>query len=113
MFKAQYSNIQKPPLGAHLDRGHPLARSLIGLWLFNEGRGNQDLTPRMVKDLYKGSVGLGPPGTVNSLRWESRFGKYGIRFSAVTEGVFVGQNILWRGPFSNGWTMIWGVVPLA
>jgi hypothetical protein len=30
---------QKPSLGAILDRSHPLARDLVGLWLFNEGGG--------------------------------------------------------------------------
>ena len=29
----------KPPLGAQLNKGHPLARGLVGAWLFNEGAG--------------------------------------------------------------------------
>jgi hypothetical protein len=31
---------QKPPLGAKLNYGHPLARGLVGSWLFNETSGN-------------------------------------------------------------------------
>lgn len=30
---------QKPPAGASLTAGHPLARDLVGAWLFNEGAG--------------------------------------------------------------------------
>src|SRR5690242_15242142 len=29
----------KPPLGYYVDTSHPLARGLIGAWLFNEGGG--------------------------------------------------------------------------
>ena len=32
---------QKPPLGVPVNRGDPLARGLIGCWLFNEGTGNK------------------------------------------------------------------------
>lgn len=32
---------QKPPIGAKLNYGHPLAKGLIGCWLFNEGSGNK------------------------------------------------------------------------
>ena len=32
--------ILKPPKGAMLNRGHPYARGLVGLWLMNEGGGN-------------------------------------------------------------------------
>ena len=33
--------ILKPPKGAQLQRGHPLARDLVGCWLFNEGSGSR------------------------------------------------------------------------
>lgn len=32
---------QKPPIGAKLNFGHPLAKGLVGCWLFNEGSGGQ------------------------------------------------------------------------
>jgi hypothetical protein len=32
---------QKPPLGAKLNHGHPLARGLVGCWLFNERSGDK------------------------------------------------------------------------
>jgi hypothetical protein len=37
----------KPPLGCELDHGHPLARGLVGCWLFNEQNGPTayDLSP--------------------------------------------------------------------
>ena len=34
-------HMQKPPLGARLNTGHPLTNGLIGCWLFNEGGGNR------------------------------------------------------------------------
>ena len=33
--------LQKPPLGVQINRAHPLARGLIGCWLFNEGGGDK------------------------------------------------------------------------
>ena len=35
------SPYQKPPLGAKLNFGHPLAKGLVGCWLFNEGSGDK------------------------------------------------------------------------
>jgi hypothetical protein len=35
-----FSPFQKPPLGARINRDHPLSRGLVGCWLFNEGSGN-------------------------------------------------------------------------
>jgi hypothetical protein len=39
---------QKPGLGSEIDWGHPLARGLVGCWLFNEGAGSvvQDIAGR-------------------------------------------------------------------
>ena len=31
---------EKPPPGAQIDWGHPLARGLVGCWLFHEGAGS-------------------------------------------------------------------------
>jgi hypothetical protein len=39
MLRIPYST--KPPLGAQLNRSHPLAQGLVGCWLFNEGGGNR------------------------------------------------------------------------
>jgi Concanavalin A-like lectin/glucanases superfamily len=53
--------ILKPPKGAMLNRGHPLARGLVGCWLMNEGGGNQ------VYDLS----GNGATGTLNmDTKWQ-------------------------------------------
>jgi len=35
------SGIIKPPFGAQLNLDHPLARGMVGCWLFNEGSGNK------------------------------------------------------------------------
>lgn len=34
------SNRQTPPVGARLNRSHPLAKGLVGCWLMNEGNGD-------------------------------------------------------------------------
>jgi hypothetical protein len=36
----RFSQTQKPPLGAQINRAHPLAKRLVGCWLMNEGSGN-------------------------------------------------------------------------
>ena len=105
MFKAQYSNIQKPPLGAQLERTHPLSKNLIGLWIFNES-----VNSRSITDLYKGNVCL----LQKDASWAIQEGKAGARFIDTTGDYGVaGQNKLWIGPLSDGWTMIWWVLPLA
>jgi len=61
--------ILKPPKGAMLNRGHPLARGLVGCWLMNEGGGN------IVNDL-SGNGNRGVFGTgLNSPSWVA--GKFG------------------------------------
>jgi len=35
----QQAYVMKPPLGVQLNRSHPLAKGLVGCWLFNEGGG--------------------------------------------------------------------------
>ena len=39
--KYQSRWLQKPPLGVQINRAHPLARGLVGCWLFNEGGGDK------------------------------------------------------------------------
>jgi len=67
MAFGQFAPHQKPSLGLQINRGHPLARGLVGCWLFNEGSGNK------VFDLSGNGNHLDTiTGTVN---WSS--GKYG------------------------------------
>ena len=40
MFEQKWQNT-KPPKGVLLNRGHPLAKGLVGFWLMNEGGGNK------------------------------------------------------------------------
>ena len=53
--------IIKPGRGIQLNRAHPLARGLVGCWLFNEGTGNK------VFDLSLD----GNEGTINNGSWSS------------------------------------------
>ncbi len=41
MGMAQKMGYQKPPLGAILNRSHPLAQGLVGAWILNEGSGGR------------------------------------------------------------------------
>ena len=47
MFSIRNPNpTQKPPFGSYIDWSHPLAKGLVGCWIFNEAEGNRvnDLT---------------------------------------------------------------------
>ncbi len=55
----------KPLVGTQIDRGHPLARGLVGAWLMNEGAGS------VVRDVS----GNGYTGAITSATWSpGRFG---------------------------------------
>lgn len=47
----------KPVLGSRLQLGHPLARGLVGCWLFNEGTGNKvaDLSGNKNDGMFQGT----------------------------------------------------------
>lgn len=60
----------KPPRGIQLNRSHPLARGLVGCWLFNEGTGGT------VYD-YAGRYGGTVTGTLS--RTASKYG-FGLKF---------------------------------
>ena len=49
--------LQKPPLGVQINHAHPLARGLVGCWLFNEGGG----------DIAYDLSGYGNHGTLNGM----------------------------------------------
>lgn len=67
--------IIKPPVGAQLNRDHPLSKGLVGCWLFNEGKGLR------VND-YSGTNRHGVLSGNPLPKWVS--GKYGpsLRFPA-------------------------------
>jgi len=70
--------ILKPPKGAMLNRGHPYARGLVGLWLMNEGGGNT------VADLS----GNGGAGSFNGdVNWVG--GKYGPALNFLGDADYV------------------------
>jgi hypothetical protein len=62
--------ILKPPRGAILNRTHPLARGLVGCWLFNEWTGNT------ARDSVSGLIATG----VNAPTWDGM----GMRFTAAS-----------------------------
>ena len=76
--------ILKPPKGAMLNRGHPLALGLVGCWLMNEGGGN------IVNDLS----GNGNTGVFvgDGVSWSA--GKYGpgISLAGSDDYVSLGTN---------------------
>ena len=79
--------ILKPPKGAMLNRGHPLARGLVGCWLMNEGGGN------IVNDLS----GNGNTGTLIGTAPSWIGGKYGPAVSLPAtgnEGINLGYRTL-------------------
>ena len=80
---------QKPPIGAKLNFGHPLAKGLVGCWLFNEGSGDK------VFD-YSGQ---GNNGTVMNVAaqtiasgWNSGVQGNALRFDGSNDYVRVANN---------------------
>lgn len=73
----------KPPLGAQLNRAHPLAQYLRGFWLLNEGGG----TPQNLASPFNaGALG----GTISPTWTTSQYGR-GLNFTASGEQVNVGR----------------------
>ena len=70
--------ILKPPKGAMLNRGHPLARGLAGLWLMNESGGNivNDLSGNGITGTLQGTASLVPC-------------KYGSGLSSLNSGEYI------------------------
>ena len=66
MFEQKWSKI-KPPKGVLLNRGHPLAKDLVGCWLAQEGSGNKaiDISGNNYHATFAGTCGwrLTPMGT--------------------------------------------------
>lgn len=64
------SHTQKPPVGARIQYGHPLARGLVGCWLFNEAGGASltNLVPASPAGAITGATWRGgtPSGTALS-----------------------------------------------
>ncbi len=65
----------KPPLGTGINWSHPLAKGLVGCWVFNEKAGGK------VFDMARKSDGT----LVNSPTWKNYFGGAGINFLAASD----------------------------
>jgi len=91
----------KPTRGAVLDKSHPLARGIVGCWLFNEGAGGK------VFDLS----GNGHYGTLhNNLTWTSSKLGTGIDFPGANNvGITVNGDLT----TTNGQTILMWVYPRA
>lgn len=72
---------QKPVLGSQLDRSHPLAQALIGLWLFGEGAGV--VATDLSQSAKNGSL-------VNSPAWTPE----GIRFAGGSAYIDISKSPL-------------------
>lgn len=87
------SGLMKPPFGARLKLDHPLARGLVGAWLFNEGAGDKAYD-------YSGQgkhgtlTGMSNPPTATS-GWNA--GPHGgaLAFQSVSGGMVVCPNLLY------------------
>ena len=64
MFATNNLSRIKPPVGAQINWGHPLAKGLIGCWLINEGRGNY-INNIVNKPKAKGTLGSTAPNWKN------------------------------------------------
>jgi len=97
ILKTSYK--MKPPVSARLIKGHPLARGIVGCWLFNEGSGNK------VFDLSgNGNTGLFGTGT-NIPTWKS--GKFGPATSFDGDDHINMGNVLNMG--TDSWTWIFSI----
>ena len=76
----------KPPPGASLDRGHPLAQQMLGVWLANEGSG------RVVRDLMNGRNGA---WSALPLWPNGKLGGPAMRFTGGINSVQIADNNLW------------------
>ena len=69
LFKPSIPSLWKPPLGAQINRSHPLSQRLVGAWLMNEGGG------KLAKDI----TGIGGDMSLTGPQWT--VGKYGPTLS--------------------------------
>lgn len=86
--------LSKPPLGAQLNPGHPLAMGLVSRWLLNEGAGALavDLTRR-----NRGTLVSGPT-------WTPTGRGTGLLFDATDDHIELTSTVLTDGqPFSIAW----------
>lgn len=74
-------NNQKPFRGAQINKTHPLAKGLVGCWIFNEATGNK------VFDLS----GHGNNGTINGADWCAD----GLDFNGTTDNINVGTDTIY------------------
>ena len=93
----------KPPLGARLIPGHPLANGLVGCWLMNEGSGNKvyDLSgngnsgtltngPEWKANYIKGGISLTPVHTRCS---NGDYGRLSTNINGIGKAVFIGRGL--------------------
>lgn len=80
----------KPPLGAQINCAHPLARGLVGFWLFNEGGGDKayDLSGY---GNHGTLTNMAFPPTVNSGWIPAKFGT-GLSFDGTDDYVSITDN---------------------
>ncbi len=83
----------KPLVGTQIDRGHPLARGLVGCWLMNEGAGN--LVANAAGPLYKGTF------YSSTALWVPT-----VRGVASSHDGYTSKRRIKLGNFTDGWNEI-------
>jgi hypothetical protein len=76
-----FSQLQNPPLGAQLNRSHPLSRGLVGCWLFNERSGDK-----------AGDSALMNPGVLTNMDPQSDWIGSDLDFDGTDDYVEIGLN---------------------
>lgn len=100
--KTEYPS--KPPIGAQIDWGHPLARKMIACLLINESGGNN------IVDLCRG---LKLTFANSTTSWDRSYKGIGIRHDANGEGANVlAPSYLKIDATISEYTIMWGGIPL-
>jgi hypothetical protein len=115
MWTPEYGR-QKPPFGVQLNPSHPLARGLVGSWLFNEASGG------IVNDLS----GNGNTGALTAMPWASSAmgpsltgsssgfvlvpdtdlvdtGAISICMGVIPAAVAAGKGLMYKGSWASTW----------
>jgi hypothetical protein len=89
----------KPPAGAQVNWGHPLAHGLVFAALFNEGAGARVLS---VAGGHAGSLSGAPAWKPTGLEMLAASSQY-AEFASVPDGLFLGAlSIVWAGTINTG-----------
>jgi hypothetical protein len=100
------SNVVKPPIGASLNTGHPLAANLAGAWLLNEGAGpncRSLVVPSDVLVLQGAASWQNQYGSTPTSAGQSGAAGSGMRLSSPSSALQATQvvSVFWYGICAN------------